>query len=72
MGPVSGVQPLVGLEAVRIPQRLPTVAAEEASARVGKHVPPEFWLLGEALLALGAGKRLFSIVGPQVALEVPC
>lgn len=72
MGPVSGVQSLVSLEAVRIPQRLSTVAAEEASARVGKHVPPEFWLLGEALLALCAGKRLFSIVGPQVALEVPC
>lgn len=71
VGPVSGVQPLVSLEAVRIPQRLSAVAAEEASASVGKHVPSEFWLLGEALSALCAGKWLFSIVDPQVALEVP-
>lgn len=71
VGPVSGVQPLVGLEAMRIPQRLPAVAAEEASAHVGEHVPPELRLLGEALLALGAGERLFSVVDPQVALQVP-
>lgn len=71
VGPVSGVQPLVSLQAVRIPQRLPAVAAEEASARVGEHVPAQLRLLGEALLALGAGEGLFSVVGPQVALEVP-
>lgn len=71
VGPVPGVQPLVSLEAVRVPQRLSTVAAEEASTRVGQHVPAEFRLLGEALLALGAGERLFPVVGPQVALEVP-
>lgn len=71
MGPVSGVQPLVSLEAVWVPQGLSAVAAEEASPRVGKHVPSEFWFLGEALSALCAGKGLFSIVDPQVALEVP-
>lgn len=71
VGPVSGVQPLVSLQAVRIPQRLSTVAAEEASTRVGEHVPSEFRLLGEALLALAAGERLFSVVDPQVAVQVP-
>lgn len=71
MGPVSCMQPLVGLEAVRVPQWLSTVATEEASAGVGQHVPTEFWFLGETLLTLGAGKWLFSIVDPQVTLKVP-
>lgn len=71
VGPVSGVQPLVGLQAVGVPQRLPTVAAEEASTRVGEHVAAELRLLGEALLALGAGEGLLSVVDPQVALQVP-
>lgn len=71
MGPVPGVQPLVGLQAVGVPQGPPTVAAEEASARVGEHVAAQLRLLGEALLALGAGEGLVSVVDPQVGLQVP-
>lgn len=71
MGPVSSVQSLVGPEAVGVPQRLATVAAEETSPGVGKHVPAEFRFLGETLVTLGAGKRLLSVVNPQMALEVP-
>lgn len=71
VGPVPGVQPLVGLQAVGVPQRPPTVAAEEASTRVGEHVAAQLRLLGEALLALGAGEGLVSAVDPQVGLQVP-
>lgn len=71
MGPLSSVQPLVGLEAVRVPQRFPTVAAEETSSGVGEHVPAQVWFLGEALVALGAGIRLLPVVNPQMRLEVP-
>lgn len=71
VGPVPGVQPLVGLQAVGVPQRLPAVAAEEASPRVGEHVAAQLRLLGEALLALGAGEGLVSVVDPQVGLQVP-
>ncbi len=71
MGSLSSVQPLVGLQAVWVPQRFATVAAEETSTRVGEHVPTELWLLGEALVALGARIRFLSVVDPQMALEVP-
>lgn len=71
VGPVPGVQPLVGLQAVGVPQRPPTVAAEEAPPRVGEHVAAQLRLLGEALLALGAGEGLVPAVDPQVGLQVP-
>ena len=71
MGPLSSVQPLVGLEAVRVPQRFSAVAAEEPPPGVGKHVAAELRFLGEALVALGAGIRLLSAVDPEMALEVP-
>lgn len=71
MRPVSGVQSLVGLEAVRVPQRLPTVATQETSSGVGEHVPAELRFLGESLVTLGAGERLLSVVNSQMALEVP-
>lgn len=70
MGPFSSVQSLVGLQAVRVPQRFSTVATEETSPSVGKHVPAKFWFLRESLVALGAGIRLLSIVNSQMALEV--
>lgn len=71
MGPVSSVKSLVGLEAVRVPQRSSTVAAEEPSPGVGEHVPAEFRLLGERPVALSARKWPLSVVNPQMALEVP-
>lgn len=71
MGSLSSVQPLVGLQAVRVPQRFSAVATEETSSCVGKHVPTEFRFLGEGLVALGAGIQLLSVVDPQMALEVP-
>lgn len=71
MGPFSSVQSLVGLQAVWVPQRFSAVATEETSPSVGKHVPTEFWFLGETLVTLGAGVRLLSVVNPQMALEVP-
>lgn len=71
VGPVSCVQPLVGSQAVRVPQRLPAEAAEEASAGVGEHVAPQLRLLGEALLTLGAGVWLLPGVDPEVGLQVP-
>lgn len=70
MGPVSGVEPLVRLEAVRVPQRLPTVAAKEASPGVGEHVAAELRFLGERLVALSAGKRSLSAMDPQVTLQI--
>lgn len=71
MGSLSSVQPLMGLEAVRVPQRLSTVAAEETSSSVGEHVPTEVWFLGEAQVTLGAGIRFLSTVNPQMRLQVP-
>lgn len=71
MRPLSSVQPLVGLQAVRVPQRFSTVAAQETSSCVGKHVATELRFLGESLVTLGAGIRLLSVVDPQMALEVP-
>ena len=71
MGPFSRVQPLMRPQAVRVPQRFPTVAAEEASSGVGKHVPAQVWFLREALVALGARIRLLSVVNSQMRLEVP-
>lgn len=71
MRPVSSVQSLVGLEAVRVPQRLPAVATEETSSGVREHVPAELRFLGEALVTLGAGKRLLAVVDSQMALQVP-
>lgn len=71
VGSLSGVQPLVRLQTVWVPQRFPTVAAEEAPSGVGEHVPAEIRFLGEALAALGAGKRLLSAVSSQMALQVP-
>lgn len=70
MGPVSGVEPLVRLEAVRVPQRLPTVAAKEASPGVGEHVAAELRFLRERLVALSAGKWSLSAVDPQVTLQI--
>lgn len=71
MGPLSSVQSLVGLQAVRVPQWFSAVAAEETSPGVGKHVPPELRFLGETLVALCARVRLLSVVNSQMALEVP-
>lgn len=70
MGPVPGVKPLVGLEAVWVPQRLPTVTAQEASPGVGEHVAAELRFLGERLVTLGAGKWSLTTVDPQVTLQI--
>lgn len=70
MGPVSSVEPLVRLETVPVSQRLPTVAAKEASSGVGEHVAVELWFLGERLVALSAGKWSLSAVDPQVRLQI--
>ncbi|TNN31843.1 hypothetical protein EYF80_057998 [Liparis tanakae] len=66
---LPGVQPLVGLQAVGVHQRLAAVAAEEASARVGEHVAAQVRLLGEALVALAARKRLHAAVRPHEAVD---
>jgi len=71
MGSLSGVQSLVGLQTVGVPQRFPTVAAEETPSGVGEHVPAEIWFLGESQVALGTRKRPLSTVSPQMALQVP-
>lgn len=71
MGSFSSVQPLVGLQCVRVPQRLSTVAAEEAAPGVGQHVPAKFLFLREILVAFGARIRLLSVVDSQMAIEVP-
>lgn len=71
MRSLSSVQPLVGPQAVLVPQRLSTVAAEEAPSRVGEHVSAQFRFLGESLGAVGAGEGPLSTVNPQMALEVP-
>lgn len=70
MGPVSGVEPLVRFQAVRVPQRLPTVTAKEASPGVGEHVAAELRFLGERLVALSAGKWSLSAMDPQVTLQI--
>lgn len=70
MRPFSSVQSLVGLEAVRVPQGLSAVAAEETSSGVGQHVAAQLRFLGETLVALGAGIWLLSTVNSQMALEV--
>lgn len=71
MGSFSRVQPLVGLQGVHVAQRLPAVAAEEASAPVRDHVPTEVRHLREAAVALAAGKRLLPAVSPQMGVQVP-
>lgn len=74
VGTLSGVQPLVGLEAVRVPQRLAAVAAQEAAAaaRVGEHVAAQLGLLGEGVVALAAAEGSLPAVDPQVTLQVSC
>ena len=71
MGPLPAVQPLVGPQGVRVPQRLAAVAAEEHLPGVGEHVPPELPLVGEPALAVGAGEGLLPAVEALVVLEVP-
>lgn len=69
MGTLSCVEPLVGLEAVRVPQWLATVAAQEATAAaVGEHVAAQLGLLGKGVVALAAAEGSLPAVSPQVTL----